>query len=66
MKEMLPALGIYPDGEIDYMLPDVNNTEDNTDNIDDIEDIEDIEDNIEGEILDDNTEEDEEIDRDET
>ena len=59
MKEMLPALGIYPDGEIDYMLPDVNNTEDNTDNIDDIEDIEDIEDNIEGEILDDNTEEDE-------
>ena len=55
MKEMLPALGIYPEGEIDYMLPDVVDTEEN---IDDIEDIEDIE----GDFIDEGIEEDEEID----
>ncbi|NLK99694.1 MAG: penicillin-binding protein 2 [Clostridiales bacterium] len=28
MKELLPALGIYPEGEIDYLIPDDNSTED--------------------------------------
>ena len=31
MKELLPALGIYPEGEIDYLLPDPDDiTDDNT------------------------------------
>lgn len=29
MKELLPALGIYPDGEIDYLLPSEENTGEN-------------------------------------
>jgi stage V sporulation protein D (sporulation-specific penicillin-binding protein) len=32
MTELLPALGIYPEGEIDYLLTDENATEDTNDN----------------------------------
>lgn len=29
MTELLPALGIYPEGEIDYLLPDIDEVNDN-------------------------------------
>lgn len=32
MTELLPALGIYPEGEIDYLITDENVTEDTNDN----------------------------------
>jgi stage V sporulation protein D (sporulation-specific penicillin-binding protein) len=32
MTELLPALGIYPEGEIDYLITDENLTEDTNDN----------------------------------
>lgn len=39
MKELLPALGIYPDGEIDYLLPDTDeeNTQDTNDDNPDVQ-----------------------------
>ena len=40
MTELLPALGIYPEGEIDYLIPDENVIEDTNDNNQDQQDTE--------------------------